>query len=201
MQRIPCCEQRGGRSRTFPGKAVSRGQLALDLHLRTACPPCFPASTPALPCHAVPWAAPPLTQVLICGKPPGSNTCLNTDYNASLPVLVPDSVAYNGMEYTGETGRLGASQRPRLAGTWTMAQLHAGGTRLQDACLHHTFLFCTLPPRIFAATYIFNLTDALLTPPVTYRYLTCLYNDTRLGVAKRAGASLDVVRCGCAGTD
>ncbi|KAL4430998.1 hypothetical protein ABPG75_006254 [Micractinium tetrahymenae] len=82
-------------------------------------------------------------QVLICGDLPGSDVCSETDYHSSAPVLIPDSVAYDGAEYT--------------------------------------------------ATYSFNLTDALLTPPVTHRYLTCLYDDPRTGVAKRAGASLDVV--------
>ncbi|KAL4426829.1 hypothetical protein ABPG77_006615 [Micractinium sp. CCAP 211/92] len=82
-------------------------------------------------------------QILICGNPPGSGMCSATDYDPSLPVLTPDSVSYNGKEYT--------------------------------------------------ATYSFNLTDAVLTPPVTYRYLTCLYGDSTTGIAKRAGASLDVV--------
>lgn len=47
----------------------------------------------------------------------------------------------------------------------------------------------------YVATYIFNLTNALVGPgPVTYRYLTCLYDDPATGIAKRAGASVDVVR-------
>ncbi|KAL4426828.1 hypothetical protein ABPG77_006614 [Micractinium sp. CCAP 211/92] len=47
--------------------------------------------------------------------------------------------------------------------------------------------------QVYTATYSFNLTNALVTPPVTYRYLTCLYGDSTTGIAKRAGASLDVV--------
>lgn len=52
----------------------------------------------------------------------------------------------------------------------------------------------TPPRQSCAAVYTFDLTNALLTPPVTQRYLTCLYGDSKTSMAKRAGASLDVVR-------
>ncbi len=48
-----------------------------------------------------------------------------------------------------------------------------------------------------AATYQFNLNDALVTPPITYRYFICLYSDdqtTPATISRRAGASVDVVR-------
>ncbi|KAL4426146.1 hypothetical protein ABPG77_007428 [Micractinium sp. CCAP 211/92] len=47
----------------------------------------------------------------------------------------------------------------------------------------------------YIATYQFNLNDALVTPPITYRYFICLYSDdqnTPATISRRAGASVDV---------
>lgn len=52
------------------------------------------------------------------------------------------------------------------------------------------------PPPLYAATYQFILNDALVTPPITYRYFICLYSDdqtTPATITRRAGASVDVV--------
>ena len=39
-------------------------------------------------------------QLLICGSPPGSSYCTRAAYNSSLPILLPNSVTYDGSSYT-----------------------------------------------------------------------------------------------------
>lgn len=65
--------------------------------------PCSLACPPLMPLPAAKPGLTPQTQILICGNPPGSGMCSATDYDPSLPVLAPDSVSYNGKEYTGGT--------------------------------------------------------------------------------------------------
>lgn len=76
------------------------------------------ALPPHSPCLALP------SQILICGDPPGSDMCADTDYNSSLPILVPDSVSYNGREYTGATWLL-PLPAGLLSGWHTSVMAHA----------------------------------------------------------------------------
>ncbi|KAL4443916.1 hypothetical protein ABPG75_011653 [Micractinium tetrahymenae] len=99
-------------------------------------------------------------QILACGNPPGSDVCVNTDYDPNVPELQPGKPAF----------------------------LHLLGT-----CSF--VLSVVYDGSKYIATYQFTLSNALLQPPITYRYFICLYNDdqtTPVTISRRAGASLDV---------
>ena len=123
-------------------------------------------------------------QLLICGDPPGSDSCEDTSYDPTVPIIKPGGWA----EASGGATLAGAIPSiPKVVGSNTVTTL-----RPTPSCPYAVKI--EVVDGEYIATYQFDVTNAIVGGQlITYRYFTCLYSDATGSTTKRAGASVDVV--------